>query len=132
MKKIFLMLAAVVALSLMSCDGNYKAKGEEYAKQLDELCQKQDADAVLALDKTINEQEQSIAAMGDSAAIADFRGALKDARERNAAYITSIKLKKGINKDSVLNEVVGDVMQGEMGIDAVTNSVDATLENKKK
>jgi len=132
MKKIFLMLAAVVALSLMSCDGNYKAKGEEYAKQLDELCQKQDADAVLALDKTINEQEQSIAAMGDSAAIADFRGALKDARERNAAYITSIKLKKGISKDSVLNEVVGDVMQGEMGIDAVTNSVDATLENKKK
>lgn len=132
MKKILLTLAVFMALSLVSCEGNYKAKGEEFAKQLDELCQKKDSVAVLQLDQTIREQEEKILALGDSTAIKEFRDALKDARERNTAYITTLKMNQGLNKDTVLNEVVDDALQGEMGIGAVTNSVDAAVETKKK
>ena len=132
MKKILLTLAAVVALSLVSCDVDYKSKGESYAKQLDELCQKQDSAAVLELDKTIRETEEKIVESGDTEAFALFTSALKEVRQRNAAYIASLKVKQGLEKDSVINEVIGDVMQGDMSIEAVTNSVDATLDTKKK
>jgi uncharacterized lipoprotein NlpE involved in copper resistance len=72
MKKILLTLAAVVALSLVSCDADYKTKGESFAKQLDELCQKQDSAAVLELDKTIRDTEAKIVESGDTAAFAAF------------------------------------------------------------
>ena len=96
------------------------------------MCQKKDSAAVLQLDQTIREQEEKILALGDSTAIKEFRDALKDARERNTAYITTLKMNQGLNKDTVLNEVVDDALQGEMGIGAVTNSVDAAVETKKK
>ena len=132
MKKILLTLVALMAFSLVSCDVDYKAKGEKYAKQLDELCEKQDSVAVLELDKAIRETEEKIIEDGSLVEVAEFRAALKGARERNAAYISSLKIQQGVDKDSVIQEVIGDVMQGDMGIEAVTNSVDAALEAKKK
>lgn len=132
MKKILWIAAAVVALSLTSCQNDYKQQGEEWAQRLDELCQKQDADAVLALDDSIRSLEAKIVADGDTAGVADFRKALKDARQRNAAYISTLKLERGMVKDSVVNEVISDALAGDVDINAVTSSVDAALQKEKK
>ena len=66
------MMSAIIALSLVSCDNSnaYKAKGEQMAKQLDQLCEQRDSVAVLALDDSIRAQETAIIAKGDSVAIA--------------------------------------------------------------
>ncbi len=134
MKKFLLIVAA--AISLISCtpttnSSDFKAKGEQLAKQLEESCEKQDAEAVLALDKTIHELEDSIAALGDTAAIADFRNALKDARVRAANYVATVKLEKGAISDAVVKESLDDAMGGSVSVGAVTSSIDATLEKEK-
>ena len=138
MKKILLLLAgAVVALSFVSCDKarQYQALGEEMARQLDELVAQQDTAAVLALDKTIHEKEEEVVALGDTAAIARFREALKDSRQRNAPYITALKVKNGLDTKKAVQEVIDDVMDGDIDIQAVTSSIDEVLkqdeENKK-
>ena len=134
MKKFFLMMTAVMALSLVSCQsGNdYKAKGEQLAKQLDQLCESQDSAAVLAFVDSIRAMEQEIIATGDSAAIADFRQALKESRERNAPYISVLKVKKGIDKETVVKEATEDVLNGDMNIQALTESIDEMLKEEKK
>lgn len=134
MKKFFLMMTAVMALSLVSCQsGNdYKAKGEQLAKQLDQLCESQDSAAVLAFVDSIRAMEQDIIATGDSAAIADFRQALKESRERNAPYISVLKVKKGIDKEAVVKEATEDVLNGDMNIQALTESIDEMLKEEKK
>ena len=134
MKKFFLMMTAVMALSLVSCEsGNdYKAKGEQMAKQLDQLCESQDSAAVLAFVDSIRAMEQNIIATGDSAAIADFRQALKESRERNAPYISVLKVKKGIDKEAVVKEATEDVLNGNMNIQALTESIDEMLKEEKK
>ncbi len=132
MKKVLLMVAAVIVLSLTSCQKDYKLKGEEMAKQLDELCQQQDSAAVLMLDEKIHAMETELENAGDSAAIVDFRAALKDARQRNAAYISSLKFGSGVPKDSVAADVINDALSGDIDINAVTKSVDAMLQKEKK
>lgn len=133
MKKLFIVMAAVVTLSLVSCENNdYKSKGEQLAKRLDELCQKQDTSAVLELDESIRNIEKEIADKGDSAAIADFREALKDARARNAGYITRIKVQNGIDAEKAIQGVMNDVLEGDMDINAVSSSIDSLLELQKK
>ena len=128
------MMTAVMALSLVSCEsGNdYKAKGEQMAKQLDQLCESQDSAAVLAFVDSIRAMEQDIIATGDSAAIADFRQALKESRERNAPYISVLKVKKGIDKEAVVKEATEDVLNGNMNIQALTESIDEMLKEEKK
>ena len=128
------MMTAVMALSLVSCQsGNdYKAKGEQMAKQLDQLCESQDSAAVLAFVDSIRAMEQDIIATGDSAAIADFRQALKESRERNAPYISVLKVKKGIDKEAVVKEATEDVLNGNMNIQALTESIDEMLKEEKK
>ena len=128
------MMTAVMALSLVSCQsGNdYKAKGEQLAKQLDQLCESQDSAAVLAFVDSIRAMEQDIIATGDSAAIADFRQALKESRERNAPYISVLKVKKGIDKEAVVKEATEDVLNGDMNIHALTESIDEMLKEEKK
>ena len=128
------MMTAVMALSLVSCEsGNdYKAKGEQMAKQLDQLCESQDSAAVLAFVDSIRAMEQNIIATGDSAAIADFRQALKESRERNAPYISVLKVKKGIDKEAVVKEATEDVLNGNMNIQALTESIDEMLKEEKK
>ena len=129
MKKLFLVMAAIVALSLVSCNKNdYKTKGEQMAKQLDELCQQQDTAAVLELEKGIRDLEKEIAATGDSTAIADFRAALKDARQRNAGYITKLKVQSGADKEETVKEVVNDALEGNVDIQAVSSSIDSLLQ----
>jgi hypothetical protein len=102
------------------------------AKQLDELCQQQDSAAVLKLDEKIHALEEELETAGDSASIVDFRAALKDARQRNAAYISSLKFGSGVPKDSVASDVINDALSGDIDINAVTKSVDAMLEKEKK
>ena len=135
-KKFLFVAVVVLAMSLVSCDnvGKYKAKGEEMARQLDEMVEKQDTAAVLVLDKTIHEIEAEVVALEDSAAIAAFRESLKDARQRNAPYITALKVKNGLDSKEAVQQVVDDVMAGDYDIEAVTNSVDEVLklESEKK
>lgn len=134
MKKFFLMIMAVMALSLVSCDNGkaYRVKGEQMAKQLDQLCEQHDSAAVLALDDSIRAQEAAIIAKGDSVAISAFRQALKESRIRNAPYITTLKIKQGASKEQVTQEIIDDAMSGDVDIHAVTESIDEMLKVKDK
>ena len=128
------MIMAVMALSLVSCDNGeaYRVKGEQMAKQLDQLCEQHDSAAVLALDDSIRAQEEAIIAMGDSVAISAFRQALKESRIRNAPYITTLKIKQGASKEQVTQEIIDDAMSGDVDIHAVTESIDEMLKVKDK
>lgn len=128
------MIMAVMALSLVSCDNGkaYRVKGEQMAKQLDQLCEQHDSAAVLALDDSIRAQEEAIIAKGDSVAIAAFRQALKESRIRNAPYITTLKIKQGSSKEQVTQEIIDDAMSGDVDIHAVTESIDEMLKVKDK
>ena len=127
-------MAAIVTLSMMSCENqaDYKAQGEKYANRLDQLCEQQDAEAVLALEDSIKATEEKIIASGDSAAIADFREAMKESRNRNAAFITGAKVKKGVKNDEAVKQVVEGALNGDVDIKAVTSSIDAALEASSK
>lgn len=128
------MIMAVMALSLVSCENGkaYRVKGEQMAKQLDQLCEQHDSAAVLALDDSIRAQEEAIIAKGDSVAIAAFRQALKESRIRNAPYITTLKIKQGASKEQVTQEIIDDAMSGDVDIHAVTESIDEMLKVKDK
>ena len=135
MKK-FLLMAAVVILSMTSCENSankdYKAQGEKLASRLDQLCEQQDDKAVIALEDSIKAMEEEILATGDSAAIADFREALKDARSRSAAFVTGAKVKQGVSNDEAVKSVVESALKGDVDIKAVTSSIDKALEASSK
>lgn len=138
MKKINFLMAAVVALSLVGCDADnkYTAKGQELSKQLDQSVEKQDTAAALAAEREIHSFEQEVLATGDSAAIASFREAIKESMQRNAPFLTVTKVKNNVDRDSAVNDVVKEVMKGNVNIQAVTASIDSVLkaesEKKKK
>lgn len=126
MKKILLIMTAVVAVSLMGCDNivNYKAEGEKMAKELDRLCELKDSAAVIAFDDSIHAVEARIMANGDTVAIKQFQKALEDARNRNAAYIATLKVNRGTTKEDVVEEMSQDVLNGSMDIGAITGAID--------
>jgi len=134
MRKFLIVVAVFASLSFMSCDntGEYRIKGEEFAKQLDELVEKQDTAGVLALDQAIRDFEKEIIEASDSAALAAFQEALKDARVRNTPFITTIKIKQGTEKDDALKEVANDALQGGVDLKTLTNAIDASLEQAQK
>lgn len=128
------MMTAALALSLVSCNGNkdYKAEGQELSKQLDEVVEKNDTAAALTTDESIREMEQEIVALGDSAALADFRAAMKDSRIRNAAFITVGKIRNGMDKNEALNELVQDALDEDIDVNAITAAVNAILAAEMK
>lgn len=134
MKKFFLMMTVALALSLVSCNGNkdYKAEGQELSKQLDEVVEKNDTAAALTTDESIREMEQEIVALGDSAALADFRAAMKDSRIRNAAFVTVGKIRNGMDKNEALNELVQDALDEDIDVNAITAAVNAILAAEMK
>ena len=134
MKKFFLMMTAALALSLVSCNGNkdYKAEGQELSKQLDEVVEKNDTAAALTTDESIREMEQEIVALGDSAALADFRAVMKDSRIRNAAFVTVGKIRNGMDKNEALNELVQDALDEDIDVNAITAAVNAILAAEMK
>ncbi len=136
MKRFFILVAAVAALTLVGCtESDYAKKGKEMAAQLDQAVEKQDKDAALAVDKAIREAEQEIMALNDSAAIADFREALRESRQRNTPFLTKIKVESGVDREEAVKEVTQDVMNGDVDIQAVTASIDSLLkveEQQKK
>ena len=133
MKRILVMVTALVVLSFTSCQKDYKRQGEEMAKQLDELCQKQDGEAAFALDQNIADIENKLVASKDTASLNDFREALKDVRRRNAAYLTTLKVGHGQAKDSVIQDVVNDALiNDDADITSITSSIDAVNEQETK
>ena len=128
------MMTAALALSLVSCNGNkdYKAEGQELSKQLDEVVEKNDTAAALTTDESIREMEQEIVALGDSAALADFRAAMKDSRIRNAAFVTVGKIRNGMDKNEALNELVQDALDEDIDVNAITAAVNAFLAAEMK
>ena len=129
MKKFLWSMAVMAALALTSCQGStdYKAKGAEMARQLNELCDKQDEQAVLALDKSISEEQAAVVATGDSTAIADFNAAMKESRQRNTPYIAGLKVKNGANKEEVVKEVEQAAMKGDLSMDALSMTINEVL-----
>lgn len=131
MKKFLLIVAAALAMSLVGCNGNselkakYQAQGEELATKLDAACQQQDAATILALDDSIRAIEEEVIATGDTAAIAAYKDALRDARMRNGAAISKLKVDNGEDREEVLDEVVNDAMNEDVSITTVTRSINA-------
>ena len=134
MKKYMIMLAAAAMLSLVGCDSstNYADQGKKLAQELDQSVEKQDTAAALAAEKAIRQMEKEVIATGDSAAIADFRGAVKESRQRNAAYLTALKVNTGMATDKAVGEVMQDAMEGQVNVGTVTTSIDSVLMSKKK
>ena len=121
-------------LALTSCQSetDYKAKGAEMARQLNELCNKQDGEAALAMEKQIEAEEAAIVAKGDSAAIVDFKEAVKDSKERNTPFISAAKIKSGVSKEDVAKDLEQAALYGEINMDILTASIDAILEAEKE
>lgn len=133
MKKILLMSAVAIALSFASCNsGDYKSKGQEMAKQLDEAVEQQDTTKTIATDKAIRELEEEIIASGDSVALQDFRDAMKDSRVRNVTFVTLSKIRNGVDKKEAINEVIQDAMKSDVNIGAVTSAIDAILKAEEQ
>lgn len=134
MKK--LVFIATMAVSLMACTNGtvneYKAQAEQLAQQLSESYQKQDTAAVLALNDSILDKEAKVLATGDTAAIAAFRNTLKEARTQAMEIIAAVELSKGLPKDTIVSGVSADVLNGSVGIQAVTRSIDVALSNDQK
>gem|GEM_PF-3506994 len=125
-------MALVASIALAGCN-NPKAEGENYAKQLDELCQQQNDEAAIALEAKIEQREQELA--GNSEALAQFREAIDKVRERNVAYMAALKAKQGIvTADSAVNEVVQGIFSSDsdqtVSISDVSRTIDA-VNNKK-
>lgn len=129
MKKMILLVAAVMALSLVGCQGDseYTVKGREMAQQLDQAVEKQDTAAALAAEKAIRDAEAEIIALNDTAAISDFRRAVADSRERNTPYLTAIKIENGATNEKAVEEVTQDALKGNVGIGTVTAAIDSAL-----
>ena len=135
MKKFSFLMAAVVAMSFMSCteSNKYLDQAQDKAEQLNECVEKQDTASVLALDQSIHELEEEVVAAGDSATIAGFREALKEARLQAAPLITVAKIKSGVDKEEAVQDLVDEALKGgNMSIKAITSSIDAALEEEGK
>ncbi len=136
MKKLLVIVAFAVCVSLAGCiksgDKDYKAEGQKLADQLNEMCQRQDTAAVMQLDKQIRDMEQEVIAAGDEKAVADFQQVLKEARDKAAAYIVTIKMDNGVSKDSAINELTGDALNGGVDIQSLSNAIDASLEKEQQ
>lgn len=136
MKKIILMMAAVVAISFTSCDSNsnskYAAQGKQLAEQLDQSVEKADTAAALAAEIAIREAEKQVEALGDSAALAAFIAPVHESLQRNAPFLTTIKVDRGMEKDKAVGGVIQDVLDNKVDISAVTASIDSVLINEQK
>ena len=129
-----IMVAAVFMLSLVGCDAgtSYADQGKKLAQELDMSVEKQDTAAALPAEKAIRQAEQKVLETGDSVAIADFREAVKESKQRNAAYLTALKVKNGMTVDDAVGEVIEDVKNGQTNIGTVTASIDSVILSKKK
>ena len=139
MKKILLMVTALVALSLVSCDNSnkskvavYKAKAEQLAARMDELCNQQDTLAILAMEDSIRAFEQEVENTGDIEALDSVRLALKETRQRNSAYITTLKIDDGMDREKAVQDVINDALYGDVGITTVTETIHAAYNKEEK
>ncbi|MBQ6078857.1 MAG: hypothetical protein IJK93_01140 [Muribaculaceae bacterium] len=134
MKKVLLMMAVFVALSFAGCDnsGEYKAKGEAFAKQLEELMEKQDTAGILAMDQEIQALETEIIEAGDSASLTKFQEALKDVRVRTAPFLTTLKIEQGTDPEEALKHLANEALRGGVGIGAITSSIDSVLQKEQE
>ena len=129
MKKFFLMMTVALAMSLVGCNGSkdYKAEGEEMSKQLDQVVEQNDTAAALDADENIRKMEEEIIATGDSAALADFRAAMKESRVRNAAFVTLSKIHNGMDKEEAERRIAVQMTDDEyceLGDHSIDNSWD--------
>lgn len=134
MKKFLLMMTVALALFMVGCnDGkDSKAKGQELSKELNDVVQKNDTASALSIDESIREVEANLVASGDTASLTAFRTAMKDARVRNAAFVTVAKIKKGVKKNDAVKELMQDALNDNLDIHAITSSIDAILKYEEQ
>ena len=152
MKK--LLFLAALALVFTSCQKtDYKALGEQYAKRLIELCEKNDTAAVLAhkdtgemmhlmqnsafFDPSMIDQGLycGVRVGGElicTAGVSAMRKALFDAHIICAPFITEAKMEAGKTKDEAVQDVIDDALKGNGNVTAVTNAIRAANEREKK
>lgn len=136
MKKILLTMITIVSFSLVSCEHSheYKAEGERMANRLDELCQKQDAAAAIALDDSIRALEQKLVESSDTTNISDFRNAVTESQNRNAPIITRMRVQAGATTDEAVQPMIDDALNGDGDITTITKSINEGIKessNKK-
>jgi len=134
MKKLLIIVAiAVVSLSFAACDNShYREQGKQYAKRLQELCEKNDTAAAVALDDSIRAIQAELRSKGDTANLKVFNEAFGDVRQQFAPFITVSKMSSGTPKDDAVQDVVDDALSGQGDIESVTSSIDAALEKEGK
>ena len=125
-------MTAIVAVSLVGCTNtaNDGSQAEKMAKELDRLCELKDSAAVIAMDDSIHSMENRLIAAGDSAAIADFRKALKESRKRNATYIAALRINAGAKKEDVFKGMADDVIKRGVDIATITGAIDEMNKNE--
>ena len=132
MKKLLFIMTLIVGVTMTGCQkSDYKAKGEQMARQLDELCQKNDTAAVLALIDSIDVVEAEINAKNDTAGFRAFHSAVLAARERCMPFITVAKIENGQDKEEVLQALIDEALNSGLDMTAITSSINASLENEK-
>ncbi len=133
MKKLMFIVAIALSLSLTGCQNktDYKAQGEQLAKQLEELCQKNDTAAVIALNDSINAIENEIVSSASNEDVQAFREALTQARNMSAPIITISMMENGATKDEAVQPLIDNALNGGGDINAVTGSIDAAIKKEK-
>ena len=134
MRRILLIVAAALAVLLAGCKESvdYKAKSEQYAKQVDELCEQQaDTTAVMAMVDSLFALEEQVVATNDSAVIADYESVKKAAKDRSDVYRATVKLNEGVDRQEVVDEMLDEVLVGKSSIIAVTAAIDSAKNMKK-
>lgn len=135
MKNCFFILVMALAFALTGCQEqkvDYKAQGEQYAKRLDELFQKNDTAAVIALMDSIRVVEDEIIAKADRKAINEFRSALTEVRERCTPMTTVGQMNKGVDKEQAVQDVIDDALNGAVDINTVTKTIEEANKAKKQ
>lgn len=133
MKKLMFIVAIALSISLTGCDKktDYKAQGEQLAKQLVELCQKNDTAAVVALNDSINAIEDVIVSSATPEDVQAFREALTEARNMSAPIITVLKMENGATKEEAVQPLIDQTLNGGGDINAVTGAIDAAIKKEK-
>jgi len=118
MKKILsIVLIAVMALAVVSCN-TPKRQGEQFAKQLDELCQAQDEQGVFELLSTI-EIRQNQLEIKDPDGLEEFNLAVNAAIDRNKTFLAKVLAKKSINDTA-------DIVRG--AVEGAREAIDEQIE----
>ena len=84
------------------------------------------------MEDSIRAFEQEVENTGDIEALDSVRLALKETRQRNSAYITTLKIDDGMDREKAVQDVINDALYGDVGITTVTETIHAAYNKEEK